>query len=291
MVVLIFALMQYIVSAKAGLVNYIDGQANVRLREQVAASTPIQTAAQSHVELLLNPGSYLRLGENSAVVLDSTELTNIAVRLVDGAAIIEAADIDKQAPIHVTTGNLRVLIVSPGLYRFSAGTALVLDGKLRMADSSMTVKKGHKIALLGDSYVDGNGAVAFSDGLDRWSEKRSSDLARANAMAYRERSGSGFSSLGGYPGLGLLSNGSTWLYSSLLGGFTFIPRPSYRSYYGYSFVPLSGFRRPATFGHSASASRSPGGSTSTRGSTGGRPAGSAPLGGRVAGRSIGGSRR
>ena len=37
MVVLIFVLMQYIVSAKAGLVNYIDGQANVRLREQVAA--------------------------------------------------------------------------------------------------------------------------------------------------------------------------------------------------------------------------------------------------------------
>ena len=287
MVVLIFVLMQYIVSAKAGLVNYIDGQANVHLREQVAPSTLIQTGAQSHVELLLNPGSYLRLGENSAVVLDSIELTTIAVRLVDGAAIIEAADVDKHAPIHVTTGNLRVLIVSPGLYRFSGGTALVLDGKLRIADSSMTVKKGHKIASLGD----GNGAVAFSDGLDRWSEKRSSDLARANAMAYRERSGAGTSSLGGYPGLALLSNGSTWLYSSMLGGFTFIPQPSYRSYYGYSFVPLSGFRRPATFGHSASASRSPGGSTSTRGSTGGRPAGSAPLGGRVAGRSAGGSRR
>ena len=291
MLVLVFVLMQYIVSAKAGLVNYIDGQANVHLREQVAASTPIQTVAQSHVELLLNPGSYLRLGENSAVVLDSIELTNIAVRLVDGAAIIEAADIDKQAPIHVTTGNLRVLIVSPGLYRFSGGTVLVLDGKLRIADSSMTVKKGHKIASLGDSYVDGNAAVAFSDGLDRWSEKRSFDLARANAMAYRERSGAGSSSLGGYPGLALLSNGSTWLYSSMLGGFTFIPQPSYRSYYGYSFVPLSGFRRPATVGHSASASRSPGGSTSTRSSTGGRPAGSAPVGGRVAGRSIGGSRR
>src|SRR5437867_2944165 len=118
-----FFLMQFIISAKAGLVNYVDGQINVRLHEQVSVGTPIQTGPHSHVEMLLNPGSFLRLDENSTVVLDSVELTNIAVRLIEGAALIETADINKETPIRVTTGNLRVLIVSPGLYRFSDATA------------------------------------------------------------------------------------------------------------------------------------------------------------------------
>src|SRR5438034_5117926 len=127
MLPVIFFLMQYMVSAKAGLVNYVDGQVNVRVHEQITAGAPIETGLQSHVELLLNPGSFLRIGEDSQVVLDSVELSNIAVRIVKGAALIEASDIDKQIPIRVTTGNLQVLIVSPGTYRFSDGTALVLE--------------------------------------------------------------------------------------------------------------------------------------------------------------------
>jgi len=95
MLPVIFFLMQYMVSAKAGLVNYVDGQVNVRLHEQITAGTPIETGLQSHVELLLNPGSFLRIGEDSQVVLDSVELSNIAVRIVKGAALIEAISINK----------------------------------------------------------------------------------------------------------------------------------------------------------------------------------------------------
>ena len=58
MLALAFVLMQFMISAKAGLVNYIDGQANVRLHEQVPVGTPIETGPRSHVELLLNPGSF-----------------------------------------------------------------------------------------------------------------------------------------------------------------------------------------------------------------------------------------
>src|SRR2546426_6371303 len=150
MLPVIFFLMQYMVSAKAGLVNYVDGQVNVRLHEQITAGTPIETGLQSHVELLLNPGSFLRIGENSTVVLDSVELSRIAVRIVQGVALIEAGDIDKQIPIRVTTGHLQALIVSAGTYRFSDGIALVLDGKLRTGDNSTTIKKGHQITAIGD---------------------------------------------------------------------------------------------------------------------------------------------
>src|SRR6185295_6482613 len=102
-----FLLLLFVISAKAGLVNYVDGQTNVRIHEQVPAGTFIQTGPHSHVELLLSPGSFLRLDENSTVVLDSVELTNVAVRLLEGAALIETADINKETPIRVATGNLK----------------------------------------------------------------------------------------------------------------------------------------------------------------------------------------
>src|ERR1041385_1384252 len=122
MLVLIFVLMQYMISAKAGLVNYVDGEAYVRLHEQAAVGVPIHTSANAHVELLLTPGTFLRIGADSNVVLDSADLTHIAVRVLDGTALVEAADVDKHAPIRVTTGNLQTLIVSRGLYRFQSGT-------------------------------------------------------------------------------------------------------------------------------------------------------------------------
>src|SRR5215510_16185719 len=165
MTVLIIIALQYIVSAKAGWVNYVDGQVSMQMHQQVAVGMPIETGPRSHAELLLSPGSFLRVGEQSSVVFDSIDLTNIAVRVLKGAAIIEVAEADKHTPIQVATGNLRTVIVSPGLYRFSGDTATVMDGKLRIADSSMTVKKGQQITAAGDSYVESRTELAFADDL------------------------------------------------------------------------------------------------------------------------------
>jgi len=239
MAVFIIIALQYLVSAKAGFVNYVDGQANVQIHQQVSEGMPIETAARSHVEVLLNPGSFLRLGEQSRVVFDSIDLTNIALRVLDGAAMIEVAEVDKHMPIRVLTGNLQTVIVSSGLYRFSGDTAVVVDGKLRTVDSSKTVKKGQQITSTSDGYVESRTALAFADGLDRWSAQRSSDVARANVLAYRSYSAGSVYAFGGYSPYFL--SGSSWFYSPLLSGFTFVPIAGYRSYYGYRFVPLSSF--------------------------------------------------
>src|SRR6058998_1989586 len=247
MLPVIFFLLQYMVSAKAGLVNYVDGQVNVRLHEQITAGAPIETGLQSHVELLLNPGSFLRIGEDSQVVLDSVELSNTAVRIVKGAALIEASDIDKQIPIRVTTGNLQVLIVSPGTYRFSDGTALVLEGKLRTADKSTTIKRGHQVTSFGDSYTVSNIVVQPNGELDLWSSQRSAALAKANALAYHDHYSDNAYSFWYYPYWNVYSGRSAWIYSPFLTGFTFIPRGGYRSYYGYRFVSIGTFAGVSAF--------------------------------------------
>src|SRR5215470_16439323 len=104
MLVAAFVVMQFIISAKAGLVNAVEGSANVRLQQQVPAYSPIQTGPTGRVEVLLNPASFLRLGENSEAVLDSVELTDIIVRIVSGSAIIESTAIERAGPIHAKSG-------------------------------------------------------------------------------------------------------------------------------------------------------------------------------------------
>src|SRR5712671_2907487 len=73
---------QFLVSTKAGLVNYVQGSATVKAASVAPAGKPIMTGLGGAVEILLNPGSYLRMGENSKVVLDKVELYDIALRIL-----------------------------------------------------------------------------------------------------------------------------------------------------------------------------------------------------------------
>jgi len=234
-------MMQFVVSAKAGLVNYVDGTTTVRRQQQVQVGAPIQTQANSHVELLLSPGSFLRIGENSQLILDSVDLSNIQVRVVSGSAIVESATLNKDFPIHVTSGGLKVSIVSPGLYRFSPESAAVLNGKLHDDNTGASVKKNQQVASLDGTDRVEKIEAATADDLDAWSDQRSGDLSKANALAYRDRSATYYNSFANYSTFGLYPLNAAWLYSSFLGGYTFLPFQGYRSFYGYSFVPLSGF--------------------------------------------------
>src|SRR5262249_49954409 len=110
-----FLIMQFIISAKAGLVNAVEGDANVRVNQQVSAGAPIRTEATGRVEIQLNPGSFLRLGENSEAVLDSVDLTDIQVRIVSGIAVFNAPAVNKTTPIRVTHGDHPQWTASPGV--------------------------------------------------------------------------------------------------------------------------------------------------------------------------------
>src|SRR5436190_24278074 len=71
-------------------------------------------------------------------------------------------------------------------------------------------------------------------------------LAKANALAYRDRSRGNVYSFG-YPYWDIYSNRSSWIYSPFLTGFTFIPRGGYRSYYGDRFVSIATFAGVSAF--------------------------------------------
>ena len=112
---------QFLVSTRAGLVNYVQGSATVKAATSVPAGKIVQTGPNGAVELLLNPGSYLRMGENTQVVLEKVELYDIAVRILSGSAIIEANGFDKDLPLSVATGDLKMEIIKDGIYLFADG--------------------------------------------------------------------------------------------------------------------------------------------------------------------------
>ena len=92
---------KFVISAKAGGVNAVSGRAEVRpfrgadwallnITDDLKAGDLVKTGKDGRVEMLLNPGSYLRVGENSEFELTDNSLENLEVRLIRGTAIIEA---------------------------------------------------------------------------------------------------------------------------------------------------------------------------------------------------------
>jgi hypothetical protein len=171
--------MQFIISAKAGLVNAVEGSPNVRLQQQVAAGEVIKTGSTGRVEILLNPGTFFRLGEDSEAVLDSVDLTNIQLHILSGSAVIECGAVEKDSPIRVADDNETVLISKPGTYRFPK-------------DST-------------------------SASLDDWNQQRSEEIAAANQRS--AQTDSALNNQGLFPGGQALYPGSAWPYTVPLGAY------------------------------------------------------------------------
>src|SRR5689334_14290554 len=117
MLALLFALLQLVVSAKAGLVTSVYGQATAAAGEQVRVGKAVQTGPRSHIEIQLTPSAFLRLDENSTAVLDSADLDHVIVRITAGTALIAVKELDGSFPIHVISGDLHAVVLSKGIYR------------------------------------------------------------------------------------------------------------------------------------------------------------------------------
>src|SRR6266581_2968913 len=256
---------QFLVSTKAGLVNYVQGTATVKPATSVPAGKIVQTGPGAAVEILLNPGSYLRLGENSQVVLDRVELVDIAVRILGGSMVIEANGFNKDLPLQVT-GDLKMDIIKDGIYLFADGKVVVVDGKIRDASNGLVYGKGYQIS--DDQGYRAQKVKTFTTSLELWSQKRDELIARANLNVAN--------SLRRTPNLPVSSFLDVWLWYPAFGSFIYMPGSRYRSPYGYSYqsagdVYYGGFgggRSESSGGGFSNASNGGGGNSSGANSSG-----------------------
>jgi uncharacterized membrane protein YgcG len=218
----LFLMLQFVISTKAGLVNYVQGTASVKATQSVATGVPIKTGPEGFAEILLNPGSFLRLGQNSEAILDSTELTNISLRVLAGTAVIEAGGFTKETPLKVRAGDLNVRIIKDGIYVVEPGQIKVADGQVQLDGETKSYKKGWVVSK--------TGALKFSKTnpleIELWSRSRSNLIAVSNANISN--------TIRRQPSLAS-SFHNVWLWDPSFGGFTFIPGYRYRSPYGYHY--------------------------------------------------------
>ncbi len=252
--------------ASPGTLNYVEGQASIegrQLSSTSVGSTEMQpgqviATANGKAEILLTPGIFLRLGDNSTVEMVSTDLTHTEVRLQRGRANIEVNQIYKQNTVLVDFENGQTQLLKDGLYTFDANdsTVRVFDGKAAVYPGQnfqsdikpIEVKGGHQLALTGEAAKPHrfDKDQAKNDDLYKWSSLRSAYLGDANVNLASQYAGvAGFNSgwywAGGPFGYTWLpGNGLSWspfgygFYSPyyIYGGGLVYGRPG-RGFYGY----------------------------------------------------------
>src|SRR5207244_2562853 len=145
----------------------------------------IETRA-ARAELLLTPGVFLRLGENSEAELVNNALTDTVVRVISGSVLVEAGQPVKDTQVTIQTGAYSGKITETGIYRFDAEPSRirVFNGKMPVqitGGKSLTLHQGHELA--NDSDIAEKFDRKVQDELYAWSSVRSGLAARANFVA------------------------------------------------------------------------------------------------------------
>ncbi len=314
------AMAQNLVSAKAGLVHYAEGDvvvAGKAVEQKISLFTTIKpgetlTTAEGRAEVLLGPGVILRVAENSNVKLVNNDVTDTRVELISGTVIVEAADTVKENRTTILHKGATVVPKKDGLYTIETGPTLSVrtwDGEADVIEDGQTTEvKGGRIFNLDGVEKAQKFDKDDTDALYRWAKRRSSYLAMASISGARSADRWNYNS-------GI----SNWLWNPYMNMYTFIPRrgiwtspfgwsyyspaavyavfsPSYGSVWGGGNVGPSIPRYNPNLGYSTVPMRSPGGVMSGNGGGGGAsaapsaPASRGSLGGGAVGRPGGGGR-
>ena len=235
-----------------GMINYTEGQ--VLLNGNTIGSRSIGRAEaepggvlqtrQGRAEMLLTPGVFLRLGQNSAVKMIDPSLIDTQVELQQGKAMIEVDQIAGENHLNVVTNGVETRLEKNGIYEFHANPGLlaVYDGQAVVSadDRSVEVKKGHELPL--GPGLPAAKAQKFdrdqTDDLYAWSKLRSSYVAEANASSAQTIV---VNSPGWYAGTGWYWN--PWYESwAFVPGAGFIDGPFgfgfYSPAYWYAYAPI-----------------------------------------------------
>lgn len=245
-------------AARPGSINYVEGQAAIgsdTLSAGSIGSVELQkdqmlTTEAGKVEVLLTPGVFLRVADNSTVKMIAPELANTEVELVKGRALIEAIDVHKENYIRVDQNGAAVRLLKNGLYDFDAdhSQVRVFQGEAEVRAGNQQIKLGdkHLLTLTTGGPLKGQGFERrqYEDEFYRWSALRSGYLAEASIDAARTYVGPG----PGWYGFGWVGLG--WYWNPWFRAYTFLPADGiFWSPFGWGFYsPIFVYRSPYFYG-------------------------------------------
>ena len=235
---------KFVISAKAGGINAVTGEASVTskgdsgwqqlmITDDLNAGDRVRTSYDGRVEILLNPGSYLRVGGNSEIELSDNTLENLEVRLIRGTAIVEATGADGlELNINISTPHTSFAIVRHGLYRLSvvpgdATELIVRKGRVILGNSHTKVKGGNKVVFSATAVSVAKLTKEEKKSLeaqevDVWSKERAETVAKANRRITNRMLTSAWASVQNDPFFPQNGYGY-WFYNGQLRCYTFLP--------------------------------------------------------------------
>ena len=230
---------QRAISAHSGMVNYVEGTVTMDGKSVDPKVTELPevknrqvlAAEDGRAEVLLTPGAFLRLAENSSFRMISNQLWDTRVEVVSGSAMVEIDELLKDNTVTVQYGDAQIALAKKGLYRIDAGdpgSLRVYDGEARVTlqGDGVTAHKGRQVDL-GTVLAASNFDNKDTDSFYNWSARRAEYIATANISSARTAGSMGYTSTGGtgYPG-----GAGQWAYNPWYGMYTFLPGMGY----GYS---------------------------------------------------------
>jgi hypothetical protein len=237
---------KYVISAKAGVVNLVEGDARVVRAlpfaipeillsgDELQNGDTVKTGVTGRTEILLNPGCYLRLGAESEFVFLFDESRGDRLRLVQGSAVLEASAIESSMTVETPKATFE--IARDGLYRFNIspdGKADVAVRKGRVLVGGTQIKEGKRALVSGGTAAIAKLNKQETDGLDDWSKGRSKALIAANSR---------LSNVGMRGTLGMSFLRNTWIYDPLCRCYTFLPfAGGFSSPYGWGYSVCNPF--------------------------------------------------
>ena len=231
---------QSVISAHSGLIHYVEGRV---LLDSQPVEVKIATfpdmkehmelrTEDGRAEILLNPGAFLRVGENSAVRMVSNKLSDSRMELLSGSAVVEADSsaesqgeeivtiLYKGTATHIRKGGIYEFYSEPAQLRVFSGEAEVVG-----ASGNTLVLKSAKMVALDNPLAAEKFDPKDGDALSRWSRRRAEYISMANVSAAKYASDSGTT-----------WNRGNWIYNQYFGMVTFMPGSGIsHSPYGYDF--------------------------------------------------------
>jgi hypothetical protein len=230
-------------TAVPGTLNYVEGQVSMgdqALNSQSIGRAELQpgeslVTEKGKAEVLLTPGVFLRIGNNSSVKMISPSITDTEVEVDQGHAMIEVAEIHPENSLRVDEDGTATQLLKTGLYDFNRNQRelRVFDGKafVESGREHVDVKAGRDLTLASNDLSKAGkfDKKQYEEGdLFRWSSLRSGYLAEANVDA------AGMYAENGWGGLGWW--GADWYWDPWFDAFTFIPGDGiFYSPFGWGF--------------------------------------------------------
>jgi len=186
---------QTVISTHSGILYFFEGTVFLggdRLEQKFGRFPDIGEGRElrteyGRAEVLLTPGVFLRLGDNSAIRMISEQLADTRVELVSGSAIVE---VNQQAPdtsVTLMFKQWKVRVPESSVYRLDADPAQlrVYKGQAQVSTDAkadpVTVKDGENLPLA--SVLVAEQSLAPGDSFKTWAMNRSQAVSADNAIA------------------------------------------------------------------------------------------------------------